>query len=145
MYERRLLQTCLITGVEGNGVQEGSSGREINIIREKLPSDQNSKSNGDLKPKTQKESKQPRKTGTVHGVPRKQSNLDELNPFLVDEEDEDAEDEIELSKPSTTDEYWTTLNKKATSKSDIREELNIGSDAGTQTEKNAKKGGCAVM
>ena len=128
--------------MEGNGIKEGSSGREINIIREKLPSDQKSKPNGDLKAQTQKESKQPRKTGTVHGVPRKQSNLDELNPFLVDEEDED---EIELSKPSTTDKYWSTLNKKATSKSDITEQSNVGSDAGTQTEKNAKKGGCAIM
>ena len=131
--------------MEGNDITEGSSGREINIIREKLPSDQNSKSNGDLKPKTQKESKQPRKTGTVHGVPRKQSNLDELNPFLVNEEDEDDQDEIDLSKPSATDEYWATLNKKGTSKIDIQEQSNVGSDAGTQTVKNDKKSGCTVM
>ena len=51
--------------MEGNDIKEGSSGREISIIREKVPSDQNSKSNGDLKPKAQKESKKPRKTETV--------------------------------------------------------------------------------
>ena len=62
---------------------------------------------------------------TVKGVPRKQSNLETLNPFLVDEDDTD---------------YRNQLEKQEGSKSDTQ-----GSDASTQTGRTVKKNGCKVM
>ena len=76
---------------------------------------------------------------TVKGVPRKQSNLDTLNPFLVDEDDTDKM-RLDQGNKSASSDYWNQLEKEGRSKSDTQ-----GSDASTQTGRTVKKNGCKVM
>ena len=80
---------------------------------------------------------------SVKGISREKSRLDNLNPFLIDEDDES---DLEATKVTTAkDDYWTHLKKQKGSKSDIQDQSSKASDACTQTDKNIKKNGCKVM
>ena len=120
-------------------IKDDNSYRVVKIVEEDSTTEKLK-----LKSKSEKDSKTSRacQIQPVKGIAREKSELGSLNPFLVDEKDMENVDLVINEVTTATDDYWNKLTNQNGCKTD---QISHASDAGTQTDKNAKKNGCSVM